>query len=261
MTTEVADAESLIAIAESERVCLMVGHTFIYNAGIEKLKECVDRSPGRVYYMHSCRTNLGPIRRDVNALWDLATHDVAIFNHLMSGGPEWVSAVGSKVLCNRNEDVGFISLGYAGDVIAHIHVSWADPNKAREITIVCSDRRIVFDDLNPIEQVRIFEKGISPVVNDHLTYGEYALQIRDGDIVSPKIQVREPLKTECRHFLDCVRDGQRPLSSGWEGREVVKVLRAIDRSVALSGARVEVESREVREATVAERASVALSGG
>ena len=184
---------------------------------------------------------MGPIRRDVNALWDLATHDIAIFNYLLESTPEWVSAVGAKVLRNGREDIGFIALGYPGDILGHIHVSWADPNKARELVVVLSDKRIVFNDLNGLEQVRVFEKGIRAITNRPQGYGEYRLQIRDGDIVSPKIEASEPLKDQCRHFLDCIESGKRPRTSGSEGIDVLRVLKAIDRSLALHGAQVEVK--------------------
>ncbi len=148
LTTTSRDAENLIELADSHSVTLMVGHTFIFNAGIRKVKEYVKQDTGRVYYLYARRTNLGPIRRDVNALWDLAPHDIAIFNYLLDATPEWVSAVGGKVLGNSRDDVGFVSLGYPGNVLAHVHVSWADPDKAREVVVVKSDRRILFNDLN-----------------------------------------------------------------------------------------------------------------
>jgi predicted dehydrogenase len=232
----------------------MVGHTFLFNAGIRKLKEYVSQAPDQVYYMHASRTNLGPIRRDVNALWDLASHDISIMNYLLESTPLWVSAVAAKVLRNGREDIGFISLGYRDGILGHIHASWADPNKARKVVVVCSDKRIVFDDLNGQEQVRVFEKGIRPMLEEPLGYGEFRLQIRDGDILSPKIQITEPLKEECRHFLECVQTGQRPLTSGREGIEVVRVLEAIDRSVALGGTKVEVEEHGNRVETAARSA-------
>src|SRR5256886_10214429 len=159
LTIIAADSEKLIDLAESNSAILMVGHTFIFNAGVRKVKEYVQEDSGRVYYLYARRTNLGPIRRDVNALWDLAPHDIAIFNYLLDGTPQWVSAVGGKVLGNCRDDVGFISLGYPDNVLAHVHVSWADPDKAREVVVVKSDKRIVFNDLNGVEQVRVFEKG------------------------------------------------------------------------------------------------------
>jgi predicted dehydrogenase len=244
ITTTSEDADALTALASANSRILMVGHTFLYNAGIRKVKELVDAGPHRVYYMHACRTNLGPIRRDVNAMWDLATHDVAIFNYLLGDVPEWVSAVGAKVLRNCREDVGFVSLGYRDGVIGHIHVSWADPNKAREVVVVCSDKRIVFNDLNGLEQVRVFEKAIFPVTTEPETFGEYRLQVRDGDILSPHIEPHEPLKEQCRHFLQCVRTGEVPLTDGRDGSQVLRVLEAIDRSMHARGAQMEVSSRE-----------------
>ena len=243
LTTTSTDAEKLIDLAESHSAILMVGHTFVFNAGVQKVKEYVQKGDGRVYYLYARRTNLGPIRRDVNAVWDLAPHDIAIFNYLLDSSPEWVSAVSGKVLRNCRDDVGFISLGYPGNILAHVHVSWADPDKAREVVVVKSDRRIVFNDLNGLEQVRVFEKGVSLVEQEPLNYGEFRFQIRDGDIISPRIEAVEPLKHQCRHFLECVRTGNRPVSSGAEGREVVRVLEAVNRSIECKGLQVEVESK------------------
>jgi predicted dehydrogenase len=243
LTTVTAEADKLIELADSNSAILMVGHTFVFNAGVRKVKEYVQNGAGRVYYLYARRTNLGPIRRDVNALWDLAPHDIAIFNYLLDGTPQWVSAVGGKVLRNCRDDVGFISLGYPENVLAHVHVSWADPDKAREVVVVKSDKRIVFNDLNGIEQVRVFEKGVSTVEQEPLNYGEFRFEIRDGDIISPRIEPVEPLKHQCRHFLDCVRTGKRPISSGVEGRDVVSVLEAVNRSIECKGLQVEVESK------------------
>src|SRR6266481_6913640 len=243
LTTIAADSEKLIDLAESNSAILMVGHTFIFNAGVRKVKEYVQQAGGRVYYLYARRTNLGPIRRDVNALWDLAPHDIAIFNYLQDSTPQWVSAVGGKVLRNCRDDVGFISLGYPDNVLAHIHVSWADPDKAREVVVVKSDKRIVFNDLNGVEQVRVFEKGVSTVGQEPLNYGEFRFEIRDGDIISHRIEPVEPLKNQCRHFLECVRTGKRPVSSGVEGRDVVRVLEAVNRLIESKGLQVEVESK------------------
>jgi len=240
ITTSVNQAEELASTAEASSLVLMVGHTFIYNAGIRKLKELIQQTAHRIYYLHACYTNLGPIRRDVNALWDLATHNIAIFNYLLDDIPQWVSAIGGRILRNCREDVGFLSLGYRDGILGHIHVSWADPNKVREVAVICSDKRIVFNDLNGLEQVRVFEKGVRAVSDEPLSFGEYNLQIRDGDIVSPKIEVREPLKEQCRHFLDCVRNGSKPLTSAWEGCDVLRVLEAAERSMKARGTEVEV---------------------
>jgi predicted dehydrogenase len=242
LTTASADAADLIEMAAAKSAVLMVGHTFVYNAGIRKVKELL-AGQDQVYYLYSSRTNLGPIRADVNALWDLAPHDIAIFNYLLERPPSWVSAVGAKVLRNCREDVGFITLGYQtdqADIVGHIHVSWADPHKSRELVVVGSDRRVVFNDLNGIEQVRVFEKGVKATPAEALTYGEYRLQICDGDIVSPRLDVSEPLKNQCRHFLECVTAHVPPMTGGRDGARVVTVLEAVDRSLRLQGAPVEV---------------------
>jgi predicted dehydrogenase len=243
ITTTSNEATLLIEQAAAKDVTLAVGHTFVFNAGVQAVKHYVDNgNAGQVYYLYSRRTNLGPIRYDVNALWDLAPHDISIFNHLLGSDPAWVSAVGSRVLGSSREDVGFVSIGYANGVVAHIHVSWADPFKVRELVVVGSEQRIVFDDLDATEPVRIYEKGVAPGTEDVPTYGEYPLQIRDGDIISPKVEPSEPLKNQTMHFLDSVLRGTRPLTDGPAGRSVVQVMEAIDRSVALDGAPVPVGS-------------------
>ena len=241
VTTTTADADRLIALAEDNQLTLMVGHTFLFNGGVRKVKEYVDRGDaGSVYYLYAQRTSLGPIRTDVDALWDLAPHDISIFNYILGLEPVWASAVGSRVLGCDRADVGFITLGYPGGVVGHIHVSWTDPHKVREVVVVGSAQRIVFDDTNALERVRVFDKGISRVATDSTTYGEFAFQLRDGDIISPAIAPSEPLKIQCAEFLDCVRTGRRPLSDGLVGRGVVSVMEAIDRSMASGGRTVEI---------------------
>jgi predicted dehydrogenase len=241
LTTNIADSESLIRTAEKQNRVLMVGHTFLYNAGIRKVKELVDdNSFGKIYYLHATRTNMGPFREDVNALWDLAAHDVAIFNYLLDAEPQWVSAVGSRVLGNGREDVAFATLNYSDGIIANVHISWIDPNKVREVVVVGGQRRIVFDDLNNLERVRIFEKGVAPAKQEANSFGEFRLLVRDGDIISPRVEANEPLRNLTSHFLECVATGKRPLTDGANGLAVVRALSAIDKSLAKNGAPVEV---------------------
>jgi len=242
ITTNVSDAEALIKTAEEQDRLLMVGHTFLYNEGVRKLKQLVsDESFGKIYYLHATRTNMGPFRHDVNALWDLAAHDVAIFNYLLDAQPQWVSAVGSRALGNGREDVAFATLNYAPNIIANIHISWVDPNKVREVVVVGGQRRIVFDDMNNSERVRIFEKGVAPAKLEAASFGEFRLLVRDGDIISPRVEVSEPLKNLNAHFLDCVASGKDPLTDGRNGLAVVKVMTAIDQSLARKGAPVEID--------------------
>lgn len=241
LTTSVEEGQQLAELVAASGKVLMIGHTFLYNDGIRRMKEFM-RSPdfGQVYYLHATRTNLGPIRRDVDALWDLAPHDVAIFNYLLDSHPLSVSAVGSCLLGNERADVGFATLKYPHNVIANVHVSWADPNKVREVVAVGSRQRIVFDDLNNLERVRIFEKGIAPPEQEAESFGEFRFLLRDGDIISPKIEISEPLKNQCLHFLECISTGQRPLTDVYNGLQVTKVMTAIEQSVRQGGAPVEV---------------------
>jgi predicted dehydrogenase len=239
ITTTVEDADSLIRQAEKAQLVLMVGHTFMYNSGILKVKELMNSDFGQVYYLHATRTNMGPVRSDVNALWDLGTHDVAIFNFLLGSLPKSVSAVAAKVLGKEKEDVGFVTMVYDNNVIANIHASWIDPNKVREVVAVGSRRRIVFDDLNNTERVRIYEKGMSATMEAD-TYGEFRLIVRDGDIISPRVPPSEPLKNLAEHFIECVTENKKPLSDGRNGLDVVRVMAAIDRSLERGGAPVDV---------------------
>ncbi len=237
LTTDPVDAAQLVQLAQRHGVKLMVGHTFLYNPAVHLVKEHVQRTDlGEIYYLYSCRTNLGPIRHDVNALWDLAPHDVSIFNYLLDSTTRWVSAVGAKVLKNHREDVGFISLGYGDNIVGHIHVSWADPNKVRELVVVGSKQRIVFNDLDTMERVKIFEKGISPVQAEAASFGEFQYLMRDGDIISPHVAASEPLKNQCRHFVECVINDQQPQTDGRDGLAVVRVMAAIEQSIQLRGA-------------------------
>lgn len=237
LTTNVADANNLVALAEASGLVLLVGHTFLYNSGVRALKDYITSEElGNVYYMYARRTNLGPIRSDVTAIWDLASHDVAIFSYLLDAQPEWASAVGASVLDNGREDVGFITLGYPGNVVAHIHASWADPHKVREVVIVGSERRVVFDDLDPRERVRVFAKAVQPAKAVGEPNGNGAeVQVRDGAIISPVVPTIEPLRAQAGHFLHCIRRDEAPITDGRVGRDVVRVMDAIDRSIAANG--------------------------
>jgi predicted dehydrogenase len=245
LTIDGGSGELLVKAAEDAGLTLLVGHTFLYNDGILRMKEIIDGGElGQLYCIYARRTNLGPIRDDVNALWDLGPHDIAVFNYLLGTQPLWVSGVGHRVLRRRLEDVGFVSLHYPGNVLGHLHVSWTDPHKVRETVVVGSEGRAVFDDLNRVEPLRIFYKGVHAVYSDieQVEPGPQ-LVIRDGDIRSPKLIVEEPLKKEVLHFLDCVHGGTRPRTDGRFGAAVVNVMEAIDASLAARGAPTPVNGR------------------
>lgn len=241
ITKNTSEALDLVREARTSGLKLMVGHIFLFNSGIEKVKSYVTSGDiGQIYYLYARRTNLGPIRSDVNALWDLATHDISIFNYLLQHPPLWVSAVGSKILHSDLQDVGFIVLGYPNGVLGQIHASWADPHKVRELVIVGSNQRIAFNDLDPIQKVCVFEKGVGYVLHQPTSFGEYELSIRDGDIISPHIKINEPLKSQLNHFVDCILHDRPTLSDGLFGAQVVEVMHAVDLSVEQNGAPIAV---------------------
>jgi predicted dehydrogenase len=236
----VEDATRLVEAARAADRRLMVAHTFLYNPAVQVLKHYVQQeSFGPIYYLLSRRTHLGLIRSDVNAIWDLGPHDVSIFTHLLGTLPVTVSAVGGRFLHPTKDDVGFITLTYPGGIIGNIQASWIDANKVREVVVVGGRQRIVFDDLNNLEKIKIFEKGVA-ISGDVDSFGEFQLQLRDGNILSPKVEASEPLKNQCQHFLDCVTTGREPLSGGANGLDVVRIMAAIERSLRGGGVPVAV---------------------
>lgn len=230
--------ERVTKLAARRKRVLMVGHTFLYNASVRKVKEIVDDDrSGAIYYLTARRNHLGKVREDVSVLWDLAAHDVSIFCYLLEQAPVSISAVGGCYLRADREDVIFMTLRFPDGALGHIQASWMEANKTREIILIAGKRRIVFDDLNNLESVRVFEKGISIEKNVE-SFGEFQYRLRDGEILSPKVERREPLKTMCQDFLDCVSEGRTPLSDGAVGTLVVQVLQAAEDSLAHRGAEV-----------------------
>jgi predicted dehydrogenase len=237
---EVAHAERLIELAEQSRRVLLVGHTFLYNDCVRALRDILAAGEsGDVYYVTSRRNHLGLIRADVSALWDLAPHDVSMFCYLLGETPRWASGAQVSVLRPGVADAAFATLGFGRGVVGHVEVSWVDAHKVRELVVVTSRRRIVFDDLNAMEPIRIYEKGVT-IEKDVPSFGEFKLLLRDGSIVSPRVEQREPLRNLVAHFVDCVEHGTPPLTGGVAGLQVVRVLSAVQRSIERGGTPVEV---------------------
>ena len=244
LATTVADAEELDALAKQAGLVLMVGHVFLYNDGVRWVKDFIDTGKaGRIYYIGMVRTNLGPIRMDVNAAWDLAAHDISIANHWLEATPVGVAARGGNWINPGVDDAVFAVLRYPNDVLVHLHASWLNPRKARDITVVGERAMLTFDDMNPSEPVRIYDKGVAderttPTFTDTIT--SFRASIREGDITIPKFGMGEPLRAECDHFLACITDDATPLTGGADGIGVVRVLDAMDRSVGDGGREVTV---------------------
>lgn len=235
------ESEELVSLAQRHKRILMVGHVFLFNAGIIKLKELIDASHlGSMQYLSAVRTNLGPIRNDVNAAYDLASHDISIFNWLLDSEPMVVSATGTAFLKPGVEDVVCLSLRYPGNIMGIIQASWLDPKKVRQITAVGNRQMVTWDDLQPASPVAIYDKGAS-IASAPTEYGEYLrISMWDGDVRLPKVNMGEPLKVQSQYFLECLMKGSCERSNGSFGAGVVKTLEACAASLSMGGAAVEV---------------------
>ncbi len=239
ITDAVDTANELVALAEKAGRVLMVGHVFVYNAAVQRVKQYLDDDAlGRMYYISMVRTNLGPIRVDVNSAWDLASHDISIANYWLDAEPVSVSGIGGAWINPGIEDAVFATLRYPNDVLVNMHVSWLNPRKNRDITLVGERRMLTFDDMSISEPIRVYDKQVaeqttSPDFVD--SFASFRMSVRDGDIAIPKVASGEPLRSECEHFVDCVLSGNAPLTGGREGTAVVRALEAISRSVANGG--------------------------
>jgi predicted dehydrogenase len=229
LTATSAQAEALIELADRKRLQIMVDHTFLFNGGVRKIKELVDDGVlGPLYYYDSTRVNLGLFQHDVNVIWDLAPHDLSIIDYLMGAEPEMVLATGSAHL-NGHADVAYITLGFAHGVIAHVAVSWLSPVKVRTTLIGGERRMVVWNDLDPGEPVKIYDRGVQ-VTSEHGIH-ELLVSYRSGDMWAPRIDRTEPLQLETRYFLDCVVSGTTPFNDGRAGHRVVRMLEAADASL------------------------------
>lgn len=231
---KVEEAEEMVRIAGASGLILMVGHLLLYHPAVAHLKEMVDEGQlGDVHYVYTERRNLGKVRKDENAMWSLAPHDISVALHLLGEMPVKVAAQGQAYLQPGLEDIVFFTLRFADGRLVHSHVSWLDPHKVRRLTVVGSQQMAVFDDVEPSEKLRIYDKGVDRTP-EYNSYGD-ALTLRFGDIYVPSIEMREPLRLECQHFLDCVEQRQQPLSNGENGLQVLRVLDALQRSLGDQG--------------------------
>jgi len=240
LTANSEEAEDLVNLAEKRGLSLMVGHTFEYNPAVEYLRRIIAAGElGRIYYINATRVNLGIFQPDINVVWDLAPHDVSILLFILGMLPVNVSARGAAYVRPKIHDVAYLTLHFPNEIMADIRVSWLDPCKIRRITVVGSKKMVVYDDVEPTEKIKIYDKGVDvPPYSD--TLEEFHLSYRYGDITTPAIPNVEPLRVECEHFLHCVRTGERPRSDGRDGLEVVRILEAATRSLFNGGMRERV---------------------
>jgi len=244
LTATSAEAEELIELAARRGCVLMVDHTFVYTGAVRKIAALVGSGElGTPYYYDSVRVNLGLFQGDVNVLWDLAVHDLSIIDHVIADRPQMVSATGMSHLPGQPENVAFLTLYFGNaSLIGHIHVNWLAPVKIRRTLIGASERMVVYDDLEPSEKIKIYDRGVSlngDAANLHSALASYRL----GDMLAPQLRTDEALAVEARHFVDCVRDGAAPLTDGGAGLRVVRILEAASRSLHERGRPVEINGR------------------
>ncbi|HWA08446.1 MAG TPA: Gfo/Idh/MocA family oxidoreductase [Opitutaceae bacterium] len=242
----IGEVDRIDALARARKLTLMVGHTFLYNPAVLALKEIIDRGDlGRIYYLYAQRLNLGVVRADVNALWNLAPHDISIFNFLLGAAPVAVTAQGADFLQPGIEDVVFATFEYPGGIRASLQVSWLDPQKVRKVTLVGSRRMVVYDDVAD-DKLAIYDKGIDAPGRDHVALpfdqpGTARLVYRSGEIQRPKLPPTEPLAAAARDFIEAIRDRRPPRADAAGGRAVVAALQAASLSLRENSRRVQLE--------------------
>jgi predicted dehydrogenase len=259
MACSTVECEELIALAQRQGVVLMVGHTFLYSEPVKKIKEIIDHHDiGELRYISARRLNLGLFQKDINVAWDLAPHDISIILHIMQEMPHSVNCRGGSHITHGIEDVTCMSLQFSKERSAIIHSSWHDPRKVREMTIVGSKRMIVYDDIAAPEKIKIHDVRVErPPHYDTFAAFHYAYHY--GDTYCPYIKQDEPLKAECQHFIDCIKEGRVPLTSGASGLEVVRILEASSLSLKNHGAPVELQAMNGHGVTAQSLPSLRMS--
>jgi predicted dehydrogenase len=245
MTTSVAKARELTELADELGLTLMVGHTFEYTPAVGLMHDLIEGGDlGQTLYIRSQRVNLGQHRSRVNVLWDLAPHDISIILYLLGTLPTHATAQGRAHVNANVDDIVSLNLEFGDNVMANIILSWLDPRKVREMTIIGSEKMLVYDDTDTNEKIRIYDKGVD-LPSEYRSFGEFQVSYRHGDITSPRIENFEPLAVQSSHFIECIRTGKQPRSDGRSGTRVVKVLAAAQLSLNRGGARTMIDDPEV----------------
>jgi predicted dehydrogenase len=243
ITASSDQARRLIDEARKRNLTLMVGHTFVYTGAVRRMKELSDSGDlGEIYYYDSVRINLGLFQNDVNVLWDLAVHDLAIMDYVLRQRPVSVSCTGLAHLPGRPENIAYMTMFFEGSLIAHVHVNWLSPVKVRRTLLGGSRRMVMFDDLEGSEKLKVYDRGISVNQNPENVY-QMLIGYRTGDMWAPQLAVTEALSVEAAHFVDCIQRSTTPTTDGEAGLRVVRLLEAASESMAASGKLVDVEHR------------------
>ena len=246
MTGSTEQAMRLIEEAQRRRLTLAVDHTFVYTGAVRKIRQLVESgSLGDIYYYDSVRVNLGLFQHDVNVIWDLAVHDLSIMDYVLPMKPVAVSATGIGHVAGQPENIAYLTLFFDGPLIAHVHVNWLAPVKVRRTLIGGSRKMIVYDDLEPSEKIKVYDKGITVNGNGHdQGTPNYQLLVgyRAGDMWAPNLDMTEALTVEMRHFIECVEQGRRPIADGAAGLRLVQILEAATQSLRQRGRAFELQA-------------------
>lgn len=241
LTMDVEEGKVLNALARARGLTLMVGHVFEFNPAVRYIRQAIEQDElGEIYYLYSRRVNLGRVQSDVNALWSIAPHDISIAIYLLGQMPEAVRCQGASCLNGQVEDVIFLTIFFPNNLLCHVHASWLDPSKTREMTVVGSRKMIVYDDVSAEGKVRVYDKGAFR--KGDVTYGDFQYKLHSGDILIPRLDMREPLQEECAHFAACIQSGAQPITDGENGLRVLRVLAAAQQSLELGGEKVALDS-------------------
>jgi len=240
MTSNSRQAEELINIAERKNKKLFVDHTFLFHGAVKKIKSLItSKEIGDLFYFDSVRVNLGLFQHDVNVIWDLAPHDISIMHYLLNQKPEGVAAVGAAHFNSGLEDVAYLTIYYPNNLIAHIHINWLSPVKIRQTLIAGSKKMIVWDDNEPIEKIRIYDKGVNVIRSKDEVY-KMLIQYRTGDMYCPRLDNTEALNSEINHIVECIENGTPCISDGKMGESVVRILEAAQESIKNRGKEIKL---------------------
>ncbi len=261
ITLNSEDAKDLIRIAaENDRV-LMVGHTFEFNPAVRALKAMIDDGEiGDIYYIDAVRASLGLFQTKANVVWDLAPHDISIIRYLTGEEPISVSSRGQACVQEGIEDVAYTTMTFPNNVLAHLRTSWLDPSKTRRITVVGSKKMVIYDDVEPLEKLKVYDKGVKAIRRTD-TFGEFSFAYHYGDVIIPYVRFEEPLRVQIGHFLECIREGKQPQTDGYNGLRVVQIVEAAQRSLQNGGDSVRIPNGHVSESDLAASREVAAPQG
>lgn len=238
MVRKLREGKLMVQTAQKRGLTLMVGHTFIYSPAVRKIKEIINsKELGNIQYIAARRLNLGLFQKDINVAWDLTPHDISIINYVLEESPVSINCQGKAHINPDIEDITNMVLNYSNGRIATVQSSWLDPNKVRDMTFVGSKKMLVYDDIEPIEKIKIYDKRVE-IPPHYDTFAEFHYSYHYGDMYAPYIMQYEPLKRECQHFLDCIHTGEESESSGFEGLKVVQILEAATESLNDGGGKV-----------------------